>query len=154
MRSFLLLSLVAASAAAAEPQSLFDGKTLSGWEGDEKTWRVEDGSIVGGTLDTVVPRNEFLCTTKTYGDFELRVKFKILGDKQQYHAGEDVLARVRSFCDAMPRGHDFGNARTVRNLFEAAIARHANRVVDIEDATREQLCTLLPEDILAPGEPA
>ncbi|HVJ98585.1 MAG TPA: AAA family ATPase [Acidimicrobiia bacterium] len=89
-----------------------------------------------------------------YTTEELVAIFKILGDKQQYHAGEDVLARVRSFCDAMPRGHDFGNARTVRNLFEAAIARHANRVVDIEDATREQLCTLLPEDILAPGEPA
>jgi SpoVK/Ycf46/Vps4 family AAA+-type ATPase len=89
-----------------------------------------------------------------YTTEELVAIFKILGDQQQYHAGDDVLARVRSFCDAMPRGHDFGNARTVRNLFEAAIARHANRVVDIEDATREQLCTLLPEDILAPGEPA
>lgn len=72
---------------AAEPKSLFDGKTLAGWEGDEKTWRVEDGVIVGGSLDTVVPQNEFLCTTKTYGDFELKLKFKLLGDKDKANAG-------------------------------------------------------------------
>src|SRR4051812_33750600 len=72
----------------AEPKRLFDGKTLAGWEGDTKnTWRIEDGAIVGGTLDSVVPRNEFLCTTQTYGDFELKVKFKLLGDRKQANAG-------------------------------------------------------------------
>ena len=73
---------------AADPVSLFDGKTLTGWEGDTaKTWRIEDGAIVGGSLDAVVPRNEFLCTTKTYGDFELKVKFKLLGDRAKANAG-------------------------------------------------------------------
>jgi hypothetical protein len=83
----LVLFLVPASLLAAEPKSLFDGKTLTGWEGDEKTWRVEDGAIVGGSLDAVVPRNEFLCTTKTYGDFELKLKFKLLGDKDKGNGG-------------------------------------------------------------------
>ena len=76
--------LVAASSAPvlAEERPLFDGKTLAGWEGDTaKTWRVEDGAIVGGSLDAVVPRNEFLCTTKAYGDFQLKVTFKLVGDK-------------------------------------------------------------------------
>ena len=27
--------------------SIFDGKTLNGWEGDSAYWRVENGSIVG-----------------------------------------------------------------------------------------------------------
>jgi ATP-dependent Clp protease ATP-binding subunit ClpA len=89
-----------------------------------------------------------------YTTEELVAIFRNLGEAQEYHAGDDVLDRVRAFCDAVPRGHDFGNGRTVRNLFEAAIARHANRVVEIEGATRDQLCTLMPEDILAPGEPA
>jgi Domain of Unknown Function (DUF1080) len=45
---------------------LFNGKDLTGWEGEtQKTWRVEDGAIVGGSLDAAVPRNEFLCTTKS-----------------------------------------------------------------------------------------
>jgi len=34
-----------------------------------------------------VPRNEFLCTTKTYGDFELKVTFKLVGDKEKANAG-------------------------------------------------------------------
>jgi hypothetical protein len=72
----------------AEDKVLFDGKTLAGWEGDTaKTWHVEDGAIVGGSLDTTVPRNEFLCTTRTYGDFELKVKFKLLGDRAKANAG-------------------------------------------------------------------
>ncbi|MCE9532017.1 MAG: DUF1080 domain-containing protein [Planctomycetes bacterium] len=72
----------------AEPKSLFDGKTFAGWEGDtEKTWRIEDGMITAGNLDVLVPRNEFLCTKQTYGDFELKVKFKLVGDKAKANAG-------------------------------------------------------------------
>jgi len=61
------------------PVSLFNGKTLDGWEGNLKIFRVQDGAIVGGSLDDKVVRNEFLCTTRSYGDFELRLKFKLLG---------------------------------------------------------------------------
>src|SRR5205085_6560702 len=78
----------------AEPTSLFDGKTLAGWEGDTtKTWRVEDGAIVGGSLEQTVPRNEFLCTTKTYGDFELKVTFKLLGDRAKANAGVQIRTK-------------------------------------------------------------
>src|SRR3954462_13372647 len=72
---------------AADPKPLFNGKDLTGWEGDEKTWRVEDGAIAGGSLDAVVPRNEFLCTTKTYDHFELTVTFKLLGDPAKANGG-------------------------------------------------------------------
>jgi hypothetical protein len=85
---FTLLLLASPSLAAdTKPVKLFDGKTLAGWEGDEKTWKVEDGSITGGSLETVVPRNEFLCTTKTYENFELKVTFKLTGDKAKANAG-------------------------------------------------------------------
>ena len=86
MIAFVAL-LLTFSFAQAEPTKLFDGKTLTGWEGDKDTWRIEEGSIVGGSLEKVVPRNEFLCTTKTFGDFELKVKFKLLGDPKQANAG-------------------------------------------------------------------
>lgn len=59
--------------------SLFDGKTFQGWEGNQKVFRIVDGAIVGGTLEKALAHNEFLCTTKQYGDFELRLKFQILG---------------------------------------------------------------------------
>jgi Domain of Unknown Function (DUF1080) len=75
-------------ACRADGKPLFDGKTFAGWEGDTKnTWRIEDGAIVGGSLERAVPRNEFLCTTASYGDFELKVKFKLLGDRRQANAG-------------------------------------------------------------------
>lgn len=59
---------------------LFDGKTFDGWEGDLKTFRIEDGAIVGGTMKERIPRNEFLCTKQEFGDFELRLQAKLAGD--------------------------------------------------------------------------
>ena len=60
--------------------ALFDGKSFAGWDGDtKKTFRIQDGSIVGGSLSAAVPRNEFLCTTRDYTNFVLRVEFKLLG---------------------------------------------------------------------------
>ena len=35
---------------------------------------------MGGSLKEKVARNEFLCTKRTYGDFELRLKVKLVGD--------------------------------------------------------------------------
>jgi hypothetical protein len=64
---------------AAEPKPLFDGKTFDGWEGNKDVFRVQDGAIIGGTLKEKIPRNEFLCTTREYGDFELKAKFKLIG---------------------------------------------------------------------------
>lgn len=74
-----VIGLNARAGQAAEPKALFDGKTLDGWEGNKDSFRVEDGAIVGGTLKAKIPRNEFLCTTRDYGDFELKAKFKLLG---------------------------------------------------------------------------
>ena len=92
--SVAVLLLVPAAAVAADPTPLFDGKSFAGWEGDTaKTWRIEDGAIVGGSTDTVVPRNEFLCTTKAYGDFELRVMFKLVGDPEKANAGVQVRTK-------------------------------------------------------------
>jgi hypothetical protein len=58
---------------------LFDGKSFAGWEGNREIFRIEDGAIVGGTLERRIPHNEFLCTTGEFGDFELRLKFKVVG---------------------------------------------------------------------------
>lgn len=68
--------------------SIFDGKTFNGWEGDTKnTWRIENGAIVGGSLTHQVPQNEFLCTTKAYNNFRLRLKFRLLGTEGFINSG-------------------------------------------------------------------
>lgn len=57
--------------------SLFDGRTLAGWEGSSEFFRVEDGAIVGGKATSPTPRNEFLCRREEHGDFALRLQFRL-----------------------------------------------------------------------------
>jgi hypothetical protein len=78
---------------------IFNGKNLDGWEGDFKIFRVEDGAIVAGTLDNKIARNEFLCTTRTYGDFELRLKVKLLG-------GDQANAGIQFRTKRIPNNHE------------------------------------------------
>ncbi len=77
----LLLSFAHANDHSDRDQmvSLFDGQTLASWDGNLDVFQVQDGAIVGGSLKQPVPRNEFLCTKKEYANFELRLKFKLLG---------------------------------------------------------------------------
>jgi hypothetical protein len=54
---------------------IFNGRDLSGWEGDRSLWSVEQGVIVGRSPG--IKRNEFLSTTRSFGDFELRLSFQM-----------------------------------------------------------------------------
>lgn len=45
------------------------------------------------------------------------------------------------------RDENFGNARDVRNIFESAVARQANRVAAMEAPTKEDLMALTIEDL-------
>ncbi|MHC4130465.1 MAG: 3-keto-disaccharide hydrolase [Planctomycetota bacterium] len=60
---------------------IFDGKTFNGWEGDLNWFRIEDEAIVAGTLEKEIPLNYFLCTTKEYSDFELRLETRLIGEE-------------------------------------------------------------------------
>jgi hypothetical protein len=82
-----------------KPRAIFDGRTFEGWEGNLKIFRIEDGSIVGGLLKEKIARNEFLCTTKTYGDFELRLKVKLLG-------GDQANAGIQFRTKRIPNHHE------------------------------------------------
>ena len=92
----ILLMLVCAfgPANAGEQVKIFDGKTFAGWVGDtNKTWQIEDGAFVGGSLEEKVPRNEFLRTTRSYTNFVLRVKFKLLGTEGFVNGGVQVRSQ-------------------------------------------------------------
>ena len=85
MRTLILCLFCACAVLAApppqlkNPKPLFDGKTLAGWEGNEKIFRVEDGAIVAGSLQEKIAHNEFLCTREQFGDFEMRLEAKLVG---------------------------------------------------------------------------
>jgi hypothetical protein len=64
---------------AQEFRSLFDGKTLNGWQGNLDWFRVAEGAIVAGSQEKDIPQNEFLCTEKSYENFELKLKAKLVG---------------------------------------------------------------------------
>ena len=77
----LLLVLISGCSQSGSDRTLFDGKTFNGWEGPMKSFRIENGSIVAGTLEADIPKNQFLSTKQAFGDFELRLKFKMIGEK-------------------------------------------------------------------------
>jgi putative heme-binding domain-containing protein len=79
MRLIFILSLLSALSHAA-PVSLFDGKTLEGWDFDSTMWRVEDGVITGGSTTEKIKKNDFISTRKSYQNFELKLKIKVSGD--------------------------------------------------------------------------
>jgi len=101
----LTAALLSTTSSNAAPASLFDGKTLEGWSGDTaKTWRVQDGCIVGGSLDEKVPRNEFLSAKKTYKNFDLTLKFKLTGTEGFVNSG----VQFRSIRMEKPAHEMFG----------------------------------------------
>lgn len=97
-----VVAIAAASALAEDPgfEPLFDGKTFAGWGGDfDATWRIEDGEIVAGSPDSAAPRNEFLATARDFGDFELRLEYKL-------EAKEGANAGVQFRSVRIPNHHE------------------------------------------------
>ncbi len=80
MRTILIAFLSLTAAVFADPVSLFDGKTLDGWDFDPKIWRVEDGMITGGSVTEKCKENVFICTKKNFQNFDLKLKIKCSGD--------------------------------------------------------------------------
>jgi len=60
-------------------ESIFDGKTLDGWEGDPKYWRVENGALVGEvTPERLLKQNSFIIWRGgVTRDFELKVEYRV-----------------------------------------------------------------------------
>ena len=86
--AFLCFGLVGSATVHAddfEPEEgfrlLFDGRTTAGWDGDLSVFRIEDGSVVGGQLQEKIPHNFFLAHRDEFADFELRLQFKLKGEK-------------------------------------------------------------------------
>ena len=86
-----------------------------------------------------------------YTDDELVAIFSSQADKAGYRCSPEVVARVRAWFGAQPRGKGFGNGRLARNLFEEAVGRQASRIVAGTSPTDEQLGAFTPEDIPAPA---
>jgi hypothetical protein len=62
-------------------EPIFDGKTMDGWDGDPKFWRIENGALVGETTKELQPaQNTFLIWRKAMpANFELKAEYKLTG---------------------------------------------------------------------------
>ena len=133
--SLALACLMAFSAVtisqAAEPVSIFDGKTLEGWDGREGFWTVEDGAITGTTTaENPTKGNTFIIWTGgDVANFELNLKFRIVGGNSgiQYRSkkvGDWVIAGYQADFDG-------GNSWT-GTLYEekgrGVLAKRGNKV--------------------------
>lgn len=85
-RSLTLAALFAAvSLAGAEEKEIFNGKDLTGWEGNKELWSVQDGAITGRTPasdedpnKSILKHNTFLVwKAGTVKDFELTFQYRI-----------------------------------------------------------------------------
>ena len=67
-------------ATADNAKDFFNGKDLTGWDGDPKLWTVENGEIVGKSPG--IKKNEFLKSHITATDFRLTLKVKLVPNKE------------------------------------------------------------------------
>ena len=101
---------------------IFDGNSLTGWDGDMTFWRAENGEIIGETTpEKVVKTNSFLIWRGgTVKDFELKVEFRLSGTNSgiQYRsielpdAGKWVLKGYQADIDFS--GQYLGNVHEER----------------------------------------
>lgn len=83
-------------------KSIFDGKTFDGWEPNDDEamahFRIEDGVIVGGSLEAALADNHFIRTVRDYQNFELRLKYKVTPTDDSYNGG----IQLRSHRSTLP----------------------------------------------------
>ncbi|MFJ5838959.1 right-handed parallel beta-helix repeat-containing protein [Streptomyces shenzhenensis] len=77
-------------------------------------------------------------------------------DSHQYTFAPQTTAALHEYFERLPRGEQFGNGRSARQVFQRMTERHAQRVaelglsaVDLASADEELLTALLPVDLPA-----
>lgn len=163
LRLFVILLLVvtiASARAATDFAPIFDGKSLEGWDGDPRFWRVEDGTIVGETTaNNLTERNTFLIWKGgEVADFELIVEFRL----RNHNSG----IQYRSFpIDGRPWAIGGYQADIAENpewmgaaygeAYKGALARRGEKTVVGEDKGDVEVVAQIgdPREILAAIDP-
>lgn len=105
---------------------LFNGKDLSGWEGDTRLWIVRDDMLIGRS--TGIKHYSFLTTTQAFEDFVLRFQIKLVDGK----GNTGVLFRSKR----VPHSHEVAGYQA-----DFAPGRHGN----IYDESRRRKVLARPD---------
>lgn len=111
--------------------ALFDGRTLAGWEGDLKLWRVQDGALMGGSLAKTVKQNEFLASTRDYTNFIVRFQMRLLGTNGFINSGFQLRSqRVPNNSEMAGYQADYGEPAWYGCLYDES---RRNKVISASD---------------------
>lgn len=144
LAAVLTAAVVAGSLGAADDKrwvSLFNGKDLSGWEGEPGWWSVQDGAITGQTTaDKSLKYPTYLFWRGGQpGDFELRAKYRL--------EGKDANSGINFRSKELPKGDvqgyqaDLQRASPISGILyecngRAIMTAQGQKVVIDEDGTR------------------
>lgn len=86
---------------------------------------------------------------KDYSLDELVDILKVMAQKAGVEITEDAVASIREELSGFDEEHRklFGNARGIRNTFEKMIQNQANRIMTMEQPTKEDLSQIIGEDV-------
>ena len=128
----LLTSTFTSHASEDGFESIFNGQTLEGWDGNPDFWSVKDGAITGITTpENPTKGNTFIVWRNgQLGDFELRLQFRIVGGNSgvQYRSKE-----VSKWVVAGYQADFDGSGAWTGTLYEergrGVLAKRGNKVV-------------------------
>jgi putative membrane-bound dehydrogenase-like protein len=86
-------------ATAENAKEFFNGKDLTGWDGDPKLWSIEKGEIVGKSPG--IRKNEFLKSQMTLENFRLKMQVKLVPNKEN----SGVQFRSEILPDGLVKGY-------------------------------------------------
>src|SRR5688572_12420736 len=128
----------------ASAQNPFNGKDLTGWEGNPAFWSVKDGTITGQTTkENPTKGNTFLIYTNgTVDDFELRLSYKIVGG----NSGIQYRSKVTNPKNWVVGGYqgDFEAGKTYSGILyeelgRGILAKRGEKVVIKEDTGKPEV---------------
>lgn len=92
--------------------------------------------------------NKFI-TFEDYSEQQLLEILTVMAGQAGMIVEETAVKKLGLYLASMneQERRDFGNARGVRNVFEKMIVNQANRIVLLEEPTKEQLITLTAQDV-------
>ena len=92
--------------------------------------------------------NKFI-TFEDYSEQQLLEILTVMAEQAGMVVEDTAVKKLGLYLASMneQERRDFGNARGVRNVFERMIVNQANRIVLLEEPTKEQLITLTAQDV-------
>ena len=157
MKMFVVfVSVILGSFLQAQERSLFNGKDLSGWDGNPELWTVQNGAITGITkADEPLPYNQFLIWRGgKVKNFELRVTLRQTGNNSgiQYRSRE--LTEVGKWsiggyqCDVHPTPAN--NAMLYDERGRGIVAQNGQEVIVDATGAKWLVKEFLPIEVVVP----